>query len=295
MRARPVFRGTTLLLTRRVRGRVFLLRPSKKTNNIVGYVLAYVANKHGIRIHAVKVLSNHWHLVVTDPEGAIVEFQRDCHSLIGRALNAAHGDFESVWSSQPTSRVECAEAKDTVGKIAYTMANAVKAGLVRHGKSWPGLRLAWPQRPRVYKRPRALFSDDMPSEVVLELHRPPGYEELSDVELGEIVQHAIDDAEGKARAKADRAKRRFLGRKAVLAQSRYACPTTREPRFGMRPRVAARDKWRRIEMIGRNRAWDESYDAALSSWRAGDREALFPYGTYKMRVLHGARCADPPT
>ena len=282
------------MLTRRVRGRVFLLRPSKKTNNIVGYVLGYVANKYGIRIHAVKVLSNHWHIVLTDPQGAIVKFQRDCHSLIGRALNAAHDDFESVWSSEPTSRVECGEPEDTVSKIAYTMANAVQAGLVRHGHSWPGLRLAWPQHPRTYQRPRHFFSDEMPGEVVLELCRPPGYEDVADEELADMLQRAIDDAEDRARAEADLAGRRFLGRKAVLAQSRYGSPTTREPRFGMRPRIAARNKWRRIELIRRNRAWDDSYAAALSSWRQRDREALFPYGTYKMRVLHGARCADPP-
>ena len=32
----------------------------------------------------------------------------------------------------------------------------------------------------------------------------------------------------------------------------------------------------------------------LARWRAGDRDVVFPAGTYKMRVVHGARCAESP-
>jgi len=90
-----------LMLTRRVRQRVLLLRPSKKTNQLVGYVLAVFARKYGIKIMAVDVLSNHWHVVVHDPDGNVVEFQRDCHQFIARGLNAGHGDFEAVASGSP--------------------------------------------------------------------------------------------------------------------------------------------------------------------------------------------------
>ena len=67
------------------------------------YVLAVIAQRTGIRLHCVAALSNHWHLVVTDPEGRVCEFTRDCHAFIARAINAHHGDFESVWSNEQTS------------------------------------------------------------------------------------------------------------------------------------------------------------------------------------------------
>ena len=130
------------MLTRRVRGRVLLLRPGKRTNQIVGYVVAVMEKRWNLKVHAIDVMGNHWHLVLTDPDGNVVEFQRDCHQFIARALNAHHGDFESMWASEPTSRVECEEPSDVIGKIAYTMANPVEAGLVRYGSSWPGLRRA---------------------------------------------------------------------------------------------------------------------------------------------------------
>ena len=73
-------------------------------------------------------------------------------------LNAAHGDFESVWvSSEASSRVECEDPDDLVARIAYTMANPVEAGLVRYGKSWPGVRRAWPSKPIAIQRPPKFF------------------------------------------------------------------------------------------------------------------------------------------
>ena len=91
------------------------------------------------------VLSNHHHALVTDPEGRICDFTRDCHAFIARAANAAHGDFEGFWSSEQTSHVTCVEPSDLVAKIAYAMANPVEACLVKHGRSWPGVRVAWPR------------------------------------------------------------------------------------------------------------------------------------------------------
>ena len=287
------------MLTRRVRGRVLLLTPSKRTNQIVAYVAAVIAKKLGIWLHAITALSNHWHVCLTDPHGNIVAFERDCHQFIARAVNAHHGEFESLWSSEPTSRVECEEPDDLVGKIAYTMANPVEAGMVRHGKSWPGVRRAWPSKPRVIKRPPRFFRGEKkggkwPKEAVLEFVRPPGYDELSDDELAAVIGAAIEEREAQARAQRDADGKPFLGRRAVLAQSRHGRPRTREPRFGTSPKVACRNKWRRIERLQANRQWQVDYQAALASWRAGERDVVFPAGTYKMRVLHGVQCAEAP-
>lgn len=245
------------------------------------------------------VMSNHWHPCLTDPDGTVVEFQRDCHAFIARALNAAHGDFENLWSSESTSRVECVDAADLVGRIAYAMANPVEAGLVRHGHCWPGVRHAWPCKPRVIRKPPGFFrgSDDggdWPDEVVLEFSRPPGYEHLSDDELAAVIDAAIDKREQRFRDRHDQARKPFFGRKAVLAQRRHARPTSRETRFRLSPKVACRDKWRRIERLAANKQWLGCYTDALRQWRAGDRAVVFPAGTYKMRVVHRVTCAPPP-
>ena len=57
--ARPVFAGVSLMLTRRVRGRTLLLRPSDRTNQIVRYVVAVMAARWNVAVHAICVLGNH--------------------------------------------------------------------------------------------------------------------------------------------------------------------------------------------------------------------------------------------
>jgi hypothetical protein len=298
--ARPIFENISLMLTRRVRQRVFLLRPSKRVNQIVSYVVAVKAKRWNIHLHGICVLSNHWHVCLTDPDGNIVGFQRDCHTFIARALNGSHSDFESVWASgQQSSRVECEMPSDLIAKIAYTMANPTESALVRNGHSWPGLRRSWPSEPRVIPKPARFFRGAdaggvWPDEATLEFVRPPGYEQLSDDELGAVVRGAIARREETFRNIHDANGRKFLGRAAILRQSRYHSPQTYEPRFGISPKVACEDKWRRIERLRANKLWGIAYKAALATWRFGVRDVVFPAGTYRMRVLHGVTCAAAP-
>ena len=186
-----------------------------------------------------------------------------------------------------------------IAKIAYAMANPVEARLVAHGKNWPGVRRAWPAKPQVVQRPEKFFRSEedggtWPETAVLEFSRPPDYEGKSDEELAEMIQTAIERREKHFRQKARREGKSFLGRRRVLEQSRHTRPKKREPRFKISPCVACRNKWRRIECLQRNRAWSGEYAQALGAWRSGNRDVEFPHGTYKMRVLHGVRCAPPP-
>jgi hypothetical protein len=81
----------------------------------------------------------------------------------------------------------------------------------------------------------------------------------------------------------------------VRKQRRRSRPERREPRFGISPRVACRDKWRRIERLQANKEWKAEYNDCRDRWRAGDRDVVFPYGTYLYRVRHSVRVAEPPT
>jgi hypothetical protein len=240
-------------------------------------------------------MSNHWHLCLTDSEGAIVDFQRDCHAFIARALNASDGEIESLWASpQQGSRVECEEASDLIEKMVYTLANPVEAGLVAHGKSWPGVRHAWPMASRTVRRPKRFFRGEerrgkWPEVATLTMARPPGYGELSDEALADLIRRLVCEREERFRRLYRARRRPFLGRRGVLAQSNKACARTGPELFSLNPKVACKDKWRRIERLAANRAWLDCYHRALSCWRAGDKSATFPLGTYKMRVLHGVR------
>jgi REP element-mobilizing transposase RayT len=68
---RCVLAQQTYLVTRRCIGRRFLLRPDDALNNAFLYCLARAADTYGVEVHAFCVMSNHYHLVLTDPQGVL--------------------------------------------------------------------------------------------------------------------------------------------------------------------------------------------------------------------------------
>jgi REP element-mobilizing transposase RayT len=71
---RQIIPGSTYFVTRRCTQRCFLLKPKALTNQIFLYCIAVAAQETGIIIHAACVMSNHWHAIVTDPDGRIADF-----------------------------------------------------------------------------------------------------------------------------------------------------------------------------------------------------------------------------
>ncbi|WP_041448543.1 hypothetical protein [Anaeromyxobacter sp. Fw109-5] len=291
---RRVLPGTVYLMTRRCSERRFFLRPSKLINEIFLYVLALAAARHGILVHAYCVLSNHAHLIITDPLGRLPAFMQYLDSLVARAVNASLGRFEGFWATDGSySAVEPLDAADVVAKTAYVLANPVAAGLVRRGAEWPGLWSAPEQignkltatRPQVFFDPKGY----LPEKVELELTSPPGF--ASAAEFRALVSAALQDLEQKHHRELVAQGRRFLGVARVLAQNPFTRPSGGEPRFGLKPRVAARDKWRRVEGLLRLKSFVHAYRQALARWSSGERSVVFPAGTYLLRVLHGVQCA----
>ena len=84
----------------------------------------------------------------------------------------------------------------------------------------------------------------------------------------------------------------FAGAKAVRRQACTDAPKTPTKRGQLNPRVATRNRWLRIEAIQRDRAFVGAYAECRGQWCAGDREVVWPVGTYQMRRDHHVPCAD---
>lgn len=293
---RQVLPGTTYFVTARCSERRFFLRPSDSTNAILEYCLAAAARRYGIQLHAVCVLSNHIHQVLTDVDGTLPAFMQHFASLSARAMNALLGRREALWSTEGYTPVRLVDAADVVEKIAYTLANPVAAGLVPHGREWPGLWSA-PQDigcgEKTVARPSSFFrqTGPAPAQVRFELTVPCVFE--SREEFLSSVTEALERHEAAARATLQTEGRRFLGVDHVLRQNPFEAPATTETSEGLRPLVAARNKWRRMEALLRIRAFLDAYRKALLAWTRGARDVLFPAGTYHMRVVHAVSCAPP--
>lgn len=292
---RQIRQNTTYLITRRCFDRMLLLRPSAEVNALFEYVLAAKAQQYGIALHAYCVLSNHWHCVLTDPHGNLPRFQRDLGSTVARALNAALGRWESFWAPGSYSAVALQTVEDVLDKMAYVLANPVAAGLVRRGSEWPGLWSA-PERlgagAREVTRPGHFFRKEgrSPRTAKLEVTCPPGIG--TDEEVRRRLAAAVEERENEAARKLGEEGRPFLGARKALAQRPFARPATGEPRRGLKPRVASRDKWKRVEAMVRLKAFLAEYREAWRAFRQGARETVFPAGTYGMVVTYGVACAS---
>lgn len=287
---RCVLPGTTYLVTRRCSQRALLLRPSEEVNAIVLFVLAVAARRYRIQVHAFCVMSNHVHLVVTDPYARLPAFAQYLGSLVARAMNASLRRWESFWAPGSYSAVALCGPEDVLAKAAYVLANPVAAGLVRSGREWPGL---WSAPEQIgssairVRRPTAFFraGGSLPEAAELELALPPGFASADDFRLkltaalSALEEQAATDHQG-----------RFLGRKRVLSQKPGRRPPSGEERRGLNPRVAGMDKWKRIEALTRLVEFLRAYRRAFAARRAGSAEVVFPAGTYLLRIAHGVAC-----
>jgi hypothetical protein len=200
----------------------------------------------------------------------------------------------NFWASEQVCVVKLVGREDVIDKLVYTATNPVKDGLVDRVDHWPGvngLRALLTGRCLRAERPRHFFRPDgaMPEAVEMRLTIPPELGPETDV-LEELRQRVATAVESIA-SERQRAGQRVYGRRAVLQQSWWEQPTSFEPRRNLRPRVAARSKWARIETLLRNRAFLVDYAAARAGWREG-ATVLFPAGTYWLRRFANAPSAQ---
>jgi putative transposase len=302
---RAVVPGRTYLITRRCSERRFLLRPDDRTTQAFWYCLAEAAERCHIDICAALAVSNHHHTILHDPEGRYPEFLQRFHSLLAKVQNVHWGRWEAFWASEQTSVVDLIQPADAFDKMIYTLANPVKDHLVERATAWPGPTSLFAQlsnEPIEMRRPHWFFAEDtkMPLMVEIRFKRLPGFEHLSDEDWATMITTAIAKVEETARLERHEQKAnktgsgRVVGCKTLRTQSAFDHPKSHEPRREMSPRVAAKNKWRRVEALRRNKLFLADYRAALLARRAGDHTVLFPFGSYKL-PRHGlALCACAP-
>jgi hypothetical protein len=277
---------------------MFLLRPGKRTNEAILYALAVAAERHGIDVHWICAPSNHGHLGATDRRGTLPDFLRDFHHWTAKLLNVQWKRWGSVWDSEQTSVVDLVTPDDAFDKQTYSLGNPVKDFLVERARDWPGVSSLSHQlcdKTITLKRPTFFDNDGtMPEEITLRFTRIPGFEHLSQKAWAEKITAAVEAVEAKAAHERARRGTRVLGRNAVLAQSAFDSPKTQEDHRQLRPRVACKNTWRRVETLQRNKQWHADYRGALDAYRAGDKSARFPHGTWQLAIDTHVLCAPGP-
>jgi putative transposase len=282
MLPRQVLPRQFYLITRRCSQRQFLLRPDPATNNAFLYCLIHAALRCQVDVLLPCAMSNHYHVVIYDRAGRYPEFIEHFHKLLARSQNALRGRWENFWASEQTCVVKLVGRDAIVDKLVYTATNPVLDHLVERVHHWPGINgLSALVNGRSLRatRPLHFFRPDgaMPEALEIGLTIPPELGSAAAV-LAEL-RDRVQVVELERAAERQRTGGRILGRRAVLAQAWHDRPGSYEPRRNLRPRVAAPNKWARVEALMRNRAFVAEYADARARWRDGVA-AAFPPGTY---------------
>jgi len=294
---RRIVPGVTYLLSRRCFNRYFLLRPSDRINQIFKFCLAVAAKKTGVHLHNFCVLSNHYHIVATDVLGKLPDFMHWLNEYVAKCVNSELGRWESFWAPGSYSAVNLIDCEDVIDKLVYVFANPVDAGLVRRHQEWPGASSSLSDidgNTEIIERPKGFFRENgrVPKTARLRMVSPPSFEGSRSECLSAVGSRTLE-REREIQKRLQQEGLGFLGARDVLAQSPFSRPQSVEARRGLNPRVASRDKWKRIEALERLKDFLDAYRAALKHFIDGDRMAVFPFGTYGMRVRFGVLCAGP--
>jgi len=103
------------------------------------------AEKHGWKLEAWAVMSNHYHFMATSPDGSAESLKamiRELHSRSARWINtqdamAGRKVWHNYWESQITHQ------SSYYARLNYVHQNAVKHGLVLTANQYPWCSAAW--------------------------------------------------------------------------------------------------------------------------------------------------------
>ena len=120
--------------------RMFLLKPSKKLNNIIGACLGRALGEHPVRLHSFTTNINHLEIIFSLTQGQLDNasaFLRDFAGLAARELNRFYKREGHFWSDRARVEEIISDAK-AEKLLGYGACNSVKDGLVEKASDWEG-------------------------------------------------------------------------------------------------------------------------------------------------------------
>ena len=289
----PEKRTLVSITNRTIQGR-YLLRPGPSFNDIFLGILGRAQRRHGIRLFAVSVMSNHFHLLLmADDAEKIAGFMRDLQSKLAREVNRLTGWRGPVFERRYEMTVVTDEEAAQVERLKYILSQGVKENLVEHVRDWPGVHSAaalldgeplqghWFDRSREYaaRNQREEFSRfRFASEEAVVLSPIPCWAHLTPAAYRGCVKSLVDDIEAAAALARQHSGATVIGVPAILAHDPQHRPAS--VACSPAPLVHAATKAARKFFYETYAAFVSAFRAATEALRRGERDAPFPTGSF---------------
>ncbi|HET9036085.1 MAG TPA: transposase [Myxococcaceae bacterium] len=274
-------------------GRLFL-RPSERTNEVLGGVLARAVRLTGVELFAFAFASNHVHLLVRAPERNLSEFMQHLLTNISKKVGTLVGWRGAFWERRYSAE-PVLDDEALLGRIRYILSHGVKEGLVASCREWPGLTslammldgrprpflwFHWSDRWKQRKagKPCSRFDEKCArtEELVLRTVPHPAFRDArTRRQLLERLVQGIEEQWSSLH-------RSFRGRAWVLAQR----PQDRPERPARSPRPLCHTTSRKLFDEFRQQVHDyvAAFMSASQRWRSGDFNVPFPVGANRPMV-----------
>ena len=286
--------GLVEVTNRTIQGRM-LLTPSRALNQVVLGVFGRAQRRYEMSIHALVVMSNHFHMLVSPSDGEqLADFMGFINTNLSKEVGRLHGWRGPLWQRRydtvPVSHEEAAQ----VERLQYLLLHGCKENLVASPSDWPGvhsvdalvhckpLKGIWYDRSRAYEARRVNDAVDIEAfgvEETVELTPLPAWREVSLEEHASRVKVLVDSIVKETRSRHRLEGTRPLGVRAILRTNPESKAGVLKRRI--KPLCHAASRKVRQEMVERFRSWLLAYRIASAAWRRGNFEVEFPPWSFR--------------
>jgi hypothetical protein len=272
----------------------FLLRPGRELDEIIAGVLGRAQRRYKMRICGYMFASSHYHLLLdVDDARQLSRFMGYVASNIAREAGRLHRWHEKFWSGRYKDILVSNEEGAQIGRLKYLLANGCKEGLVARPQDWPGAHVAkalvqgedlqgyWFDRTQEHAaRNRGEKFDRLQyaSVETIQLSPLPCWKHLpAKVWRGRALS-LIHEIIAETAAQRKKAGSQPLGAAAILSRHPHERP--KKPKRSPAPRFHALSATVRRELWEAYRLFVAAFRQAAEKLRAGDRNAVFPPGSF---------------
>ncbi len=295
---RLIRKNATYAISRRCEGRRFLLRPDPTFNELFRWVRAVTAAEFDVEVHAAVCMSTHFHLVVTVPNGDVSELMHRLDLRLAKSIQVLRRYVRGVvWAPGQLSIVELVTPEAVCQQIAYAIVNPVKAGLCHRADEWCGVTQCVDdlgigeiraRNPSFY-----FTSPSWPEIAAVDLTLPECLCGEGDDAARALIAAEVERQEAEAREYVAAKGWKVMGTKRAASISPFRCATSWEDIGKLLPHIAAGrgQTEARVRAIYELQEFRGAHAEMKARWVAGDRDVVFPAGTWWMVFHHGARVA----